>query len=243
MRNLDSQHGAFQNDNALMYHFIYKLFTDTDSYGPCETEKEYIGLSSCVLTSLRDFLALASVSVRPQMQKGNCKAHTMVMRAKWRFAACVPHSKEKQTDKVALTKALKLTTLLKKLEVHSLRQWSKCMGPTREVWQRFWHDSVLSWSHGHKEGLWGKICPKLFWLEVGQWCLKWQPSWGRWSVSNTPGHSGILYPEKVDTGKKTAWKAKHQAHHEAHYLVHKLWLLLLRHSSRFTLNLQRVMKS
>ena len=32
MRNVDSQYDAFQNDNALIYHMISKLFTDMDFY-------------------------------------------------------------------------------------------------------------------------------------------------------------------------------------------------------------------
>ena len=32
MSNVESQYDAFQNDNALMYHFIFKLFKDMDFY-------------------------------------------------------------------------------------------------------------------------------------------------------------------------------------------------------------------
>ena len=32
MKNVDSQYDVFQNDDALMYHIISKLFTNADLY-------------------------------------------------------------------------------------------------------------------------------------------------------------------------------------------------------------------
>ena len=60
--------------------------------------KEYTRWSSCVLISLNDFWTLVNVWGRPQMQKESCKTYTMMVRGKRRFEACMPHSKEQQTD-------------------------------------------------------------------------------------------------------------------------------------------------
>ena len=67
MRNVGNQYDAFQNDNALMYRFISKLFNDMDFFVMWNKErvkKEYSTWSSC-LDIGKQFKAMASVSGRP----------------------------------------------------------------------------------------------------------------------------------------------------------------------------------
>ena len=123
------------------------------------------------------------MSGRSQMQK--CKIYIMVMRAKRRFVVSIPHSIDQHTDVVSLANygysginnGTKVNHFLQAKQAHSWRQQSMCLGPTKKVWQRFWHDGVLSWSYGQKSRAVMSNLSEFLWLEVRWWSLKWRPSW------------------------------------------------------------------
>ena len=124
-------------------------------------------VEQCSLTSISNFVALTMWTGRLQMQKESCRTLNMMVKRKDGIGTSMLQSTKKSTQwsralfimaTMEWTKVPKSDNIFKESRV--LRGSGQCcLGPTREVWQGFWCNCVLSYSDGHKEGLNDAIHP------------------------------------------------------------------------------------